>query len=162
MASYGTVAGVSAIVPHAVAVNQATHPTDAQVTVWLAEGYARINRAVASAGYSIPIGASADVYGELTALNNLYAAAYALRSRGIDTMNGEEESRSEVWLKTFDEQLKDLAESNLAALGATVATGETSSGTPSRRRIRTLQMRKVDGYSGVYEDTETLYDNVSE
>ncbi len=162
MASYGTVAGVSALVPHAVAVGQVTSPTDAQVTTWLAEGYARINRVIASAGYDVPIGESAVLYGELTALNNLYAAAYALRSRGIDTMSGEEESRSEVWLKNFSEQLKELAESNLAALGATVATGETSGGTPSRRRIRTLQMRRVDGYSGMYEDTETAYDNVSE
>lgn len=162
MASYGTVAGVAALVPHSVAVNQSTHPTDAQVTVWLAEGYARINRVIASAGYSVPIGAAAAVYGELTALNNLYAAAYALRSRGIDTMNGEEESRSEVWLKSFNDLLKELAESNLAAMGATVATGETSAGTPSRRRIRTLQMRKVDGYSGTFEDTETAYDYVSE
>lgn len=101
MASYGTVAGVAALVPHAVAVGQATSPTDAQVTTWLAEGYARINRVIASAGYSIPVDVSAAVYGELTALNNLYAGAYALRSRGIDTMNGEEESRSEVWLKSF-------------------------------------------------------------
>lgn len=162
MASYGTVAGVAALVPHSVAVNQTAHPTDAQVTTWLAEGYARINRVIASAGYSVPIGATAAVYGELTALNNLYAAAYALRSRGIDTMNGEEESRSEVWLKSFNDLLKELAESNLAAMGATVATGETSAGTPSRRRIRTLQMRKVDGYSGTFEDTETAYDYVSE
>ena len=162
MASYGTVAGVSALVPHSVAINQTANPTDAQVTTWLAEGYARINRVIASAGYSVPIGAAAAVYGGLTALNNLYAAAYALRSRGIDTMSGEEESRSEVWLKNFSEQLKELAESNLAAMGATVATGETSAGTPSRRRIRTLQMRKVDGYSGVYEDAYPEYENVSE
>ena len=162
MASYGTVAGVSAIVPHAVAVNQTAHPTDAQVTVWLAEGYARINRSIASAGYTVPIDSGAAVYGELTALNNLYASAYALRARGLDTMNGEEESRSEVWLKSFNEQLNELAASNLAAMGATVATGETSAGTPSRRRIRTLQMRKVDGYSGVYEDAYPEYENVSE
>lgn len=162
MASYGTVAGVSALVPHSVAVGQVTSPTDAQVTTWLAEGYSRINRVIASAGYSVPVGATADLYGELTALNNLYAGAYALRSRGIDTMNGEEESRSEVWLKSFNDQLKEIAESNLAAVGATIAAGETSAGMPSRRRIRTLQMRRVDGYSGVYEDTETAYDNVSE
>ncbi len=162
MASYGSVAGVAAIVPHTVAVNQSTSPTDAQVTTWLAEGYARINRVIASAGYSVPIGASADVYGELTALNNLYAAAYSLRARGLDIMNGEEESRSEVWLKSFNDQLKELADSNLAAVGATVATGETSGGIPARRRIRSMQLRRIDGYSGTYEDTEIPYDYVSE
>ena len=162
MASYGTVAGVAALVPHSVAVNQTLHPTDAQVTTWLAEGYARINRVVASAGYSVPVDAVAAVYGELTALNNLYAAAYALRSRGIDTMNGEEESRSEVWLKAFDDQMKEIAGSNLAAVGATIATGETVAGAPSRRRVRTLQMRRVDGYSGAYEGDTTEYPNVSE
>lgn len=159
MATYGSAAGASALVPASYVSGQAQAPTDVQVTAWLAQGYAVINRSLANAGYAIPIVSGAAVYDELTALNNLYAAAHILRSRGLDIMSGEEETRSEVWLRNFTEQLKALAESNLTGLGVSMAT---VGATPARRRIRTLQMRRIDGYSGVYEDAETAYDNVSE
>lgn len=158
MATYGSTAGVSALTPASYTTGQINAPTDAQVTAWLTQGYAIINRTLATAGYSVPVGASAAVYDELTALNNLYAGAYVLRSRGLDVMVGDEESRSEVWLRQFNQQLKALAESNLSALGVTVVTGNDA----QRRRIRSMQMRRIDGYSGTYEDTETAYDYPSE
>jgi hypothetical protein len=158
MATYGSTTGVSALTPASYMTGQSNAPTDAQVTTWLAQGYATINRALATAGYSVPVGASAAIYDELAALNNLYAGAYVLRSRGLDVMAGDEESRSEVWLRQFERQLAALAESNLSALGVTTVTG----GEAQRRRIRSMQMRRIDGYSGTYEDAETAYDYPSE
>lgn len=144
MATYGSTAGVEAFFPRIGAFSGTTTPTSAQVGAWLVEAYAKINRAIASAGYSTPVGASAALYPELAGLENLYAAAYVLRTQAIDTTSGESEERSEVWLADFYRQLKDLVGSNLSLLGLT----PLPSTTPSRRRgLRTLQMRKVDGYS---------------
>lgn len=158
MATYGSTAGVSALTPASYTTGQINAPTDAQVTAWLAQGYAIINRALVTAGYTTPVESSAAVYDELTALNNLYAGAYVLRSRGIDVMAGEEESRSEVWLRQFHDDLKALADSNLSGLGVSVTT---VTGT-QRKRVRSMQLRRIDGYSGAYEDTSTAYDYPSE
>ena len=144
MASYGSAAGVEALVPSVGTLGAGSKPTLVQVTAWLAEGYALINRAIASAGYGVPLLNTAAVYDELSSLNNLYTAAYALRSLAIDTASGESEERSEVWLKDFYARLKSLAASDLTLVGATLLPSTT---TTRRRRIRTLQMRKVDGYS---------------
>ena len=142
---YGNVAGVEALVPEMGTLTTITTPTIAEVTQWLAEGHAKINRAIVTAGYVAPItDITAALYPELTGLENLYAGAYALRARGIDTASGEDEKDSEIWLEDFYAQLKDLAMSNLALLGATPLPSTTPT---RRRRIRTLQMRKVDGYS---------------
>lgn len=140
MATYGTAAGAGALVP---TWNGTTNPTSAQVEAWLAEAYAKINRAIGSAGYGAPVGISAALYPELTGLENLYAAAYILRSQAIDTASGESEARSEVWLEDFYRQLASLAASDLSLWGVTPLPATTT----TRRRIRTLQMRKVDGYS---------------
>lgn len=142
MATYGSAAGANALVP---TWGGSTNPTAGQVTAWSAEAYAKINRALANAGYTAPItDTTIALYPELTGLENLYAAAYILRSLAIDTASGEGEERSEVWLADFYSQLKDLVNSNLALLGASPLSSSTTS---RRRRIRTLQMRKVDGYS---------------
>lgn len=150
MATYGSTAGANALVPE---WNGSTKPTSVQVTQWLAEGYAKINRAIGNAGYATPIGSSAAVYAELTGLENLYAGAYILRARGIDTASGQEEKDSEIWLRDFYANLKDLAASDLTLQGASLIPTST----PTRRRhIRTLQMRRVDGYSrGVVNDSTT-------
>jgi len=141
MANYGSASGANSLVP---TWNGTSNPTAAQVTVWLTEGYALINRAIATAGYTIPIGATAALYPELIGLENLYAGAYILRSLTIDTASGEGEERSEVWLKDFYARLKSLAASDLTLVGASLLPSTTPT---RRRRIRTLQMRKVDGYS---------------
>lgn len=142
MATYGSAEGANALVP---TWNGSTNPTIVQVDTWLAEAHAKINRAVASAGYVAPVAPSTvALYPELTGLENLYAGAYILRSIAVDVASGETEDRSEVWLKDFYGQLKDLAASNLSLLGATLLPSSTVG---RRRRIRTLQMRKVDGYS---------------
>lgn len=147
--SYGSAAGANALVQ---SWNGTTQPTTAQVGLWLVEGNAIINRALAAAGYSTPItDTTIAAYPELTALENLYAAAYILRSLAVDTASGETEDRSEVWLADFWTRLRDLAASNLTLLGLTLLASITST---RRTRIRTLQMRKVDGYSrGATDDT---------
>jgi hypothetical protein len=157
MASYGTTAGVTALVP-ALNIGAATVPTTAQATAWLEEGYSRINRALQSAGYSTPVVSGADVYAEFSAINNLYAAAYCLRARGIETATGTEESRDVVWLSEFSERLADLVGSDLSLSGVSVV----AAGTKKRTRIRTMQLRKVDGYSGAFEGDSIEYDNPSE
>lgn len=145
MASYGSISGVSAIVPSLGTIGASSVPTEAQITQWLAQGYSRINRKLSAAGYSVPAGSGAAVYDELTALNNLYAAAYALRARGMDTGTAEDESRDVIWLREFEERLTELANSDLSQLGVTAVTGQ------KRRRIRTMQTRRIDGYSRHFE-----------
>lgn len=144
MATYGSVAGVEGLVPEVGTLSSSTTPTTAEVTTWLGQGYAMINRAITNAGYTAPIASSAALYDELVGLENLYAAAYTLRARGIDAPSGETESRSETWLKDFYARLKDIARSNLSVMGATLLPSTTQH---RRRRIRTLQMRKVDGFT---------------
>lgn len=142
MPTYGSTSGVNGLVP---AWDGSTTPASAQVTAWLAEAYAKINRALATAGYSVPVDDDAALYDELAGLENLYAGAYVLRSLTIDTASGQTEERSEVWLRDFYSQLKDLVASDLTLVGASLVANST---TTRRRRIRTLQMRRVDGYSG--------------
>src|SRR5688572_5877985 len=108
MATYGSVAGVEALVPEMGTLTTTTTPTIAEVTVWLTQAYAIINRKIGNAGYGAPVGVLAALYPELTGLENLYAAAYALRARGIDTSSGEDEKASEIWLRDFYSQLDDL------------------------------------------------------
>jgi len=145
MSTYGDADGVSGLVP---TWDGSTNPTLEQVQAWEEEAYAEINLALANAGYSQPVDDSAAIYPRLRGLENLYAAAYLLRALAIDTASGEGEERSEVWLADFYARLGVLTASNLALLGVTVAV--TTTANTGRRRIRTLQMRRVDGYSDPY------------
>ena len=152
MANYGSTEGVQAIVPALGLFSAGSSPTYEQVVSWLAAGYATINRAIAAAGYSTPVASTVACYDEIVALNELYAAAYALRARGIDSISGETEQRSEAWLKDFRIGLKDLAAGDLLSSGLTLIASTTPA---YRRRVRTLQLRKIDGYSAAAEPAET-------
>lgn len=158
MATYGSAAGVLAIVPAVGSFTASTTPTSTQVTTWLAEGHSEINRYLSSSGYVVPASASAEVYPTLTALNDLYAAAYVLRARGMDIIQGEEENRSEMMLRDFYKRLEMLAKQDLTALGLSLRPAPAQ----RRRRIRTLQLRRVDGYSAAYEETAPIPEIVSE
>ena len=144
--AYGSTAGVSALLPAIGTLGVASTPTSAQVTEWLAQGASTIDRALAGAGYTVPVLATATCYGELTALNNLYAAAYAMMARGLDTVQGTDENRSQVWLEMFRSDLAALAASTLADVPA--ATTPAAAG----RRIRFTQLKRVDGYSAPHDD----------
>ena len=143
--AYGSVSGVSALIPVVGTLGTSSTPTSAQVTEWLAQGSARIDRALSSAGYSVPVATSAAVFAELTALANLYGAAHVLSARGLDSANGEAENRSDAWLERFNAELTSLAASDLSALG--VPSAPTTGVNAGRRRVRTLQLRRIDGYA---------------
>lgn len=153
--SYGSLSGVSALVPVAAPLSATSTPTSAQVTEWLVQGSARIDRALSSAGYSIPVASTATVHAELTALANLYAAAHVLIARGLDSANGEAENRSDAYIERFTSELSALASSDLSALGVSAAT--TTGVNAGRRRIRTLQLRRIDGYADLDTD-EDVYE----
>lgn len=152
--AYGSTAGVQALLPAIGTLSGSTVPTTNQVTSWLAEGSARIDRALASAGYTVPVSASAVVYPELTGLANLYGAAQTAIARGLDTVQGSEENRAEIWMERFAEQLTNLAESDLTAVGVPIAV--QASGTAKKRRLRFTQLKRVDAYSAKY-DTDYTY-----
>lgn len=158
MATYGSAAGVQAIVPAAGTFSATTTPASTQVTTWLAEGHSEINRYLSAAGYVVPADSGGDIYPTLTALNDLYAAAYVLRARGMDIIQGEEENRSEMMLKDFYKRLDMLAKQDLSALGLTLRAAPAQ----RRRRIRTLQLRRVDGFSEKYEGAFPQPEHVSE
>lgn len=143
--SYGSVSGVSALVPVAGTLGSSSTPTSAQVTEWLTQASARIDRALASAGYSIPVASTATAYAELTALANLYGAAFVLMARGLDSATGEAENRSDSLMRQFSDGLTSIAGSDLSALG--VSASATTGVNAGRRRVRTLQLRRVDGYA---------------
>jgi hypothetical protein len=126
------------------------------VKAWLTQGYAIINRALASKGYTIPATTSMDVWPELQGLNNLYALHLWHQARGMDTGTGEGDTQAERVLRMFHAGLSDLLASDLTTVGMSLSS------TKKRRRLRTVQMRKVDGYSGTFEGSYDSYDYASE
>ena len=160
--AYGSTAGVSALLPVIGTLGATSTPTSTQVSTWLTEASAIIDRHVTGAGFAVPVASSATIYSELGALANLYAAAQAVMARSVDNLSGESEDRATMWLERFYAQLKEIAGSDLSMLGATVLPTPATAGS-GRRRIRTLQMRRVDGYSanvGAIEETAIDVDEV--
>lgn len=139
--AYGTVLGVAARVPGAQ-LGAISTPDTEQVTAWLGQGSAYIDRKLATAGYVAPVADTSALYPELTALAEQYAAAQMLRARGLDTITGEGEIRSEVWLNDVRARINEIAASDLVALGVARAV---VSGAPTR--MRSVQLRRVDGYA---------------
>ncbi len=140
--AYGTTAGVAARIP-GVGLNVLSTPDTSQVDTFLAQGAAQIDRKLAGAGYAAPVGVGALLYPELVALNELYAAAQSLRARGLDSITGAGEMRSDVWLREFAQQLDDMVRSDLTGAGVTQAT---VTGVRTQR-MRSTQVRRIDGYS---------------
>jgi len=152
--AYGSETGVEALVPAAGVIGVSSLPTTAQLADWIEEGAGRIDRVILSAGYSAPVASGTLLYPELRALNNLYAGAYVLRARGLDTIAGTEQNKTQQWLAEFDRTLANLASSDLFAMGATLLVSTST----RRSRLRSLQTRRVDGYSAASETAESLYD----
>lgn len=141
--SYGSSTGVEALVPAVGTIDANSTPTLDQVNTWLAESAAMIDAVLAGAGYSLPVSDSATAaLAYLAALNNLYAAGQTLRARGLDSLSGQTENRSGGLMREFQSGLNGLRSADLTALGMSVQTGASV----KRRRIRTLQARRVDGY----------------
>lgn len=144
---YGTPEGVQALVPAAGLLSETSTPTESQVAAWLSEASAVIDRTLSSAGWVVPVGAAAGVRAELVGLANLYAAAKLVAARGLDVATGQNETRSGDWLDRFDKQLTALAGSNLALVGVALAPSPTEPTPVYRRRLRTVQMKRIDGFS---------------
>lgn len=144
---YGSLPGVQALLPALGNLSPTSSPSDSQVTGWLSEATAVINRTLSSAGWTIPVGAGAAILPELDGLANLYAAAKGIMARGLDSASGDNESRSGDWLNRFDKQLKDLAASNLSLFGMVLAPSPTEPTPAYRRALRSVQMRRVDGWT---------------
>lgn len=154
---YGDLDGVMALVPSVGEIGATTTPNDTQVESWLAEATVLENGALASAGYSTTVAVGADILPWLDAMANLYAAANVLQARGLDTLSGGDENRSEQMFRRFYAQLKLFAGGNLEALGVTIAVTA-----PRNRRFRTKQTRRIDGYSATYEGSAMPYAYPSE
>jgi len=149
MAMYGSVTGVEALNPVVGTLTNSTVPTVSQVTEWLEEGYSIINRTLSSKGYAIPVSTDADVYNELRALNNLYASVNLYTARSLDVITGTDEEKSTELFERFNTQLIALCESDLTDVGVPLKPVDTS--TRSRRGIRSLQLRRWDGYAKLEE-----------
>lgn len=151
--AYGTTAGVEAHLPALGTIDGSSTPTSTQVTTWLENGSAQIDAALAGAGYSTPVldaSPTEDLYGLLAGLNDLYAAALAARARGLSSLTGKDETKSETLMRDYRNGLKDLLAGDLSVLGASTRAGRSV----KRRRIRSMQMRRTDGYSADAEETE--------
>ena len=77
-----------------------------------------------------------------------------LSARGLDSANGEAENRSDVWLRRFNDELALLASSDLSALGVTAVT--PTGANSGRRRVRSMQLRRVDAYADLNVGEDVL------
>jgi hypothetical protein len=157
MATYGSEAGVEAINAHFIGgYTSATQPTSTQVATFLSDGYAALNLRLSLAGYSMPA-TSGTAYDVLARLNNLYAAACAEEAVNLSTAGMAEESRSQRLWGRYDAELGALLAGDLTLAGLTMA----STAKP-RRGIRSLAMRKRDGYAEHFDNDNTEYGSASD
>jgi hypothetical protein len=155
--AYGTPNGVAARVP-SLRLGQANSPDEFQVETWLTEGAVWIDRTLAASGYTVPVDEAAALHTELVAIGEQYAAAQALRARGLDAMTGGTEDRSTVLMREVTQRLNSLAEQDLTAVGLVLrplVTGQRN------RRLRSVQMRRMDGYSGARELGSTEWSGIT-
>lgn len=142
--AYGTTEGVAARVP-SLRIGQAAAPDEVQVLQWLGEGTAWIDRTLAASGYTVPVLAvnAPTLHVELVAIAEQYAAAQALRARGLDSLTGASEERSTILMREVTQRLAGLAQQDLTYMGAIVQV----SANRANRRLRSVQIRRIDGYS---------------
>ena len=137
--NYGSLTGAQALLPTLGTLGSGTTPSTTQVTGWLEEASAIIDRMLTTAGYLVPVASTAAAYPELDGLANIYAAARALQARAIETPNGELVTRWQTMLDEFYARLKSITETALP--GATAAAATTGG---TARRIRGIQTVRVD------------------
>lgn len=153
MATYGSVTGVEHINSHYVGGYTTTGmPATSAVVAWLAQGYAALNVYLGKAGYATPVSTSAACYAVLTRLNDLYAAACAEQATNISTAGPGEETRSEKLWQRFKVELADFLDGDLTLVG--LSRGTTA---PVRARVRSLELRRRDGYAKRFDPDNTEY-----
>lgn len=142
---YGSADGVTGRAAALNAFTASTTPALAQVESWLTEASAMIDGAIAARGYSLPVPGGAVALDIFAGLAETYAAAQALRSRGIGAMSGTgQQSQSAELMADWRRGLEDLRKADLTALGI---SANTSSPVRRNRRRRSGQLRRVDGYA---------------
>lgn len=154
MATYGSETGVEAINAWLQGgYTASTQPTSTQVGGFLADGYSYINTRIKKAGYTVPVPAAATCYDMVVHLNNLYAAALAERAAAVAPSAPEGEGRSAVLWAQFREELADLLDGDLTLVGLTAATVTSA----PRRSVRSLSLRRRDGYAERFDQDNTEY-----
>jgi hypothetical protein len=96
-----------------------TIPTDTDVTNWLTEGYAIINTALASRGYSTPVASAATCYAQVAGLEALYGAAQAHSARAVQVTSADEATKGQVIMRIFRDGVKNLLSQDLSLAGVT-------------------------------------------
>lgn len=154
MASYGTEQGVEAINAHYVTgYGSASVPTALAVQQFLEQGYAYLNVVLAQRGYVTPVASTVACYPLLQRLNNLYAAAATEQATNISTAGPGEQTRSEKLWAQFKDELGLFTAGDLTAAGLTLAPVTTT----ARTRVRSLELRRRDGYAAVQDPDNTEY-----
>lgn len=153
MATYGSVTGVKGINAYNTdGYTTSTVPTQAQVEVFLDDGYAALNARLALAGYSTPVNSTVACYAVLTRLNNLYAAACAEDAITVSFVAPGESGRGQRLWQRYDAELAALLAEDLTLLGLT-----KTSTAPVRRYIRSAELRRRDGYARYFDEDNTEY-----
>ncbi len=153
MATYGSEEGVEAINAHFVGgYTNSTIPTSAQIATFLADGYAALNLRLEQAGYVTPASAGTTAYSVLERLNNLYAAACAEEAVNLSAAGLAEESRSQRLWRRYETELEAFLAGDLTLSGLL-----KSGAAPPRRGIRSLSLRKRDGYAEHFDPDSTEY-----
>ena len=141
------------------AFSEDTNPTLNMVNFWLTSGCAVIEATLSGWRYATPVPAGTAVYGMVSQLNALYAAAYAEMSRSQGTLQLGEKTRGQVFLEQFKTALAGLKDIDLtmcgmsrASNGATLFVGgltQTSKDTMSDGMLAPRFARGQYRYSGV-------------
>ncbi len=97
--------------------SSSTSPTITAVNGFLSSACSIIETFLLSCGYSVPVTEDTAVYGWLSELNTLYAAAQAEMTRVNVTLGPGERTRGQVFDEMFWKGLKRLAEGDLTFAG---------------------------------------------
>jgi hypothetical protein len=153
MATYGSETGVEAINAHLTGGYTATTtPNSTQIGAYLSDGYAKINLALARAGYTTPVASTAACYDAIVALNNLYAAAQAEEAANVATIGLEGESRSAGLWARYRQELADLTTGDLTLAGL------SKQATPQPRPyVRSVGLRRRDGFAHRFDPDNSEY-----
>lgn len=150
--AYGSVTGVGRINSHLVGgYTTSSLPTATAISEWLEQGQSQIDVALAKAGYSVPVSSSVTCYPYIVRLNNLWAAAVAEAATNIG-LNGDAETRSDKLWEQYRAELKALLDGDLTLAGLS-----RSANVPVRRSVRSLEMRRRDGYAQRFDEHNTEY-----
>jgi len=124
-----------------------SEPNRAQVEGFLVQGYALINTRLAGRGYNTPVLSSATVYGALTSLEALYAAANVHFARMSSRLGPQEIGKGQAFMQEFTRRLDELLKLDLSRAGVSViGTGKLYAGgiSKSDKDTREADTDRVD------------------